>query len=154
KVDRIGLGIALDVGRLAFLQRFEVAELVQAENADVPEARVEHVAFVDKQLAADDLIAGGGVTAEIDAAHEELLAFIDRKRHIDGAVFRVRLKSGLADEIDESELAVKLAHVLNAFAQFGGGENVVLGHPEQGAHQGLWRPEEFYAREADGMQAI
>src|SRR5258707_9352483 len=86
QVDGIRLSVAFDVGRLPLLQGLEVAELVEAENADVPKARVEHVAFVDEQLAADHLVAGGVVAAEVDAPHEELLALVDGKRHVDGAV--------------------------------------------------------------------
>ncbi len=44
---------------------------------------VEHVAFIEQDLAADHLVARGGVAGEIDAAHEELLAFVGGDREID-----------------------------------------------------------------------
>ena len=46
-------------------------------------SRVEHVAFVEQHFAADDLVARGGVAGEIDAADEELLAFVGGQREID-----------------------------------------------------------------------
>ena len=86
---------------------------------------VEHVAFVEQEFAADHFVARGGVAREIDAADEELLAFVGRQRQIDLVGVRNRLEIGLGDEIDVAELAVKLAHVLDALAQLVGGEDVV-----------------------------
>ena len=82
-VHRVGLRVALDVGRFFLLQHFEVAELVEAQDAEIPELGVEHVAFVEQDLAADDLVARGGVAGEIDAADEELLAFVGGQGEID-----------------------------------------------------------------------
>ena len=36
-IDGVGLRVALDVGRLFLLQHFEVAELVQAQDAEIPQ---------------------------------------------------------------------------------------------------------------------
>ena len=92
--------------------------------------RVVNVAFVDQHLAADDFVAGGGVARKIDAAHEELLAFVDVQRQVDLVGVGHRLDVGLGHEIDVAELAVQLAQFLEALAQLGGGEHVALLHPE------------------------
>ena len=42
---------------------------------------------------------------------------------------------GLRHEIDVAELAVQLAQILEALAQFGGGEDVALLHLEHRPHQ-------------------
>jgi hypothetical protein len=78
-----GLRIALDVGGVFLLQHFEIAELVEPQNAVGPTARIEDVAFVQQDLAADDFVARGGVAREIDAPDEELLAFVGRQRQVD-----------------------------------------------------------------------
>ena len=44
---------------------------------------VVNVALVEQNLAADHFVARGGVAGEIDAAHEELLAFVGRQREVD-----------------------------------------------------------------------
>src|SRR5262249_52384531 len=82
-VDRIGSRVALDIRRFVLLQRFEIAELIQSEDRELPEARVEDIAFVDEQLASDNFIAGGRVAREIDTPNEELLAFVKCQCQID-----------------------------------------------------------------------
>ena len=82
-IHGVGLRIALDVGGFFLLQHFEIAELVQAQDAEVPQLGIEHVAFVEQDFAADDLVARGGVAGEIDAADEELLAFVGGQGEID-----------------------------------------------------------------------
>ena len=78
-IDGVGLGIPLDIGRFFGLQRFKIAELIQAQNAEFPQAIVEDLAFVDQQLTPDHFVARGGVAGEIDATDEELMPLIHRK---------------------------------------------------------------------------
>ncbi len=153
-VHGVGLGIALDVGRLFFLQRLEVAELVQAQDAEVPQPGVEQVAFVDQQLAANHFIASGRVAGEIDAADEELLALVDGQIEVHFVRAAHWLRIGLHDEIDVPEFAVQLAHILYAFAQLGGGERIARRHLEQRAHERLRRPEELHSGKRDIPQRV
>ena len=118
---------------------------------DVPKARVEHVAFVQQDLAADHLVARGGVAGEIDAAHEELLAFIGRQGEVD-LVAAGEIEGRLRHEIDESEFAVELAHLLQALAQLGCGEDIAFRHAEQAARQRFRRAEELHAHVVDLLQ--
>ena len=76
-VHRGILHVLLDLGVLFGLQRLEVLQLVQAQQAQLPQIAVVNLAFFQRQFAADDLVAGGGVALELDAANEELLAFIE-----------------------------------------------------------------------------
>ena len=136
------------------LQLLEVAELVQAQDAQLPKTVVVDVAFVEHDFAADDLVARGGVAREIDAADEELLAFVRGQRQIDLVRVGDEVEVRLGDEIDIAEFAVELAQVLEALAQFLGGEEVALAHTEQRAHQRFGRAEEFHAHEVDLVQAV
>ena len=122
EVDQALAGVArhhrVGLGTLG-LDRIEVAQLVEPQHADIPQAGVEHVALVQQQLAADDLVAGRVVAVEFDAAHEELLAFVDRQVQIDlgRVVVLAELEAGLGDEVDVAELAVQLLEVLHALAE-------------------------------------
>ena len=154
-IHGVGLRIALDVGGFFLLQHFEIAELVEAQDAVVPQLGVEHVAFIEQDFAADDLIARGGVAGEIDAADEELLAFVGGQREIDlVAAVSAGCEVGLGDEIDVAELAVELAHVLDALAQLVGGEDVARGHAEQRLHQHFGRAEQLHAGEVHVAQVV
>src|ERR1700733_4786004 len=73
-IDGIGLGIALDIGGFLSLQRFKVTQLIQAQDAQLPQPVIENLAFVDQQLATDHLIARRSVTGKIDAPNEKLMA--------------------------------------------------------------------------------
>jgi hypothetical protein len=93
-IDGVGLRIALQIGSVFLLQHFEIAELVEAQNAVVPHLAVEQSPFVDQDLAADDLVARGGVPGEVDAADEELLAFVGGERQVDLIGIGIRSNEG------------------------------------------------------------
>src|SRR6185312_14554178 len=116
-IDRV-VAIALQRVRLVFFQGFEIAELIETQDAEIPELRVIRIAFVEHQLAADDFIARRGIAGEIDAANEELLAFVDVHRDVDLIGIRNEFGFRLADVIDVSVLAVELGQVLHAITHF------------------------------------
>src|SRR5207237_10489030 len=99
--------ITLDICGLLLFQNFEISELIQAQDAVIPQLGVEHVALIEKNFAADYLIARGGVAREIDAADEELLAFIGGQGEIDLVATGLEFKIGLGDEIDITEIAIQ-----------------------------------------------
>jgi len=57
--------------------------LVEAEEAEFPQVVAEHVAFAQKQLAANHLIASSRVAAELDPADEELFLLVEGKDQVD-----------------------------------------------------------------------
>ena len=61
QVDGMVVVIRLHIDGGVFLQRLEISQLVQAQDAQPPQVRVKRVAFVNQQFAADHLVAGGGV---------------------------------------------------------------------------------------------
>ncbi len=77
EIDRAFFGVALDLDGFVFFDALEIVELVEAEDADFPGALVEKLAFIEKQFAADDFVASGGVAAEVDAADVILLFFVE-----------------------------------------------------------------------------
>ena len=79
----------MGLGVLIYLERIEVLQLVEAQQAVLPELRVVDRTFVEHQFAADDLVAGDGVALEFDARDEELLAFVDVDFHRDGFLLLV-----------------------------------------------------------------
>ena len=76
-VDRSGLVVALDFGGLVRFDFVEIIELVEAQDAQFPKALVEELTFINHQIAADDFVARGGVSAEIDAAHVILFLLVE-----------------------------------------------------------------------------
>src|SRR5581483_10995215 len=150
-VDGVGASVALDIGCLALFQHFEVAELVQAQDAEIPKAGVEHVAFIEQDLTADDFIARSRVAREIDAAHEKLFAFVSGQGQIDLVSAR-KIERRLRYEVNESEFAIELAHLLEPLAQLGRREDVALGHAEQAARQRFRRAEELHTHVVDLFQ--
>ena len=67
----------MSLGVLVDLERFEVFELIEAEQAVLPELGVIDLAFFQHEFAADDAVAGDGVALELNARDIEGLAFID-----------------------------------------------------------------------------
>src|SRR5712671_4983742 len=126
KVDCAFFLIAFDLDGLVFLDSIEVIELVQTQDADFPGALVEELALVQKKLAADDFVAGGGVADKIDAADVVLLFFVKSQSDVNAFGSIVDIKLGLGGEIDEAVLAIRFGVVLHGFADFGGGEDVAV----------------------------
>ena len=83
QVDRAVLIVDAGVGILFRIELFEVLELIQPQEAELPHLAVVGLAFFEGQFATDDLVARGGVAGEIDAAHEELLAFVGGEGEVD-----------------------------------------------------------------------
>src|SRR6266850_1634791 len=100
KVDRTLFLIAFDLDGLVFLNTIEVIELVQTQDADFPGALVEELALVQKKLAADDFVAGGGVADKIDAADVILLLFVKAQGGVNALRGVVDIKLGLGGEKD------------------------------------------------------
>ena len=96
----MGLRVLLD------FERLEVFELVEAEEAVLPQLRVVDLAFIEEQLAADYAIAGDGVALELDARDVELLAFVDVDLQGHGLLLLVVDGLGNGSEVDISELPV------------------------------------------------
>ena len=79
QIDRAVFFVEVAVGGVGIvrLELFEIAELVQAQQTEFPEARVIDLAFFEHDFAPDDLVARGGVALELDAPHIKLLAFVN-----------------------------------------------------------------------------
>ena len=75
-VDRAVLVFCLISESWSGFSWLEVLQLVQAQQAQLPQVAVVDLALFQRQFAADNLVAGGGVALELDAADVELLAFV------------------------------------------------------------------------------
>ena len=118
--------VALNLRGFVCFDLVEVVELIEAQDAELPEAFVEELAFIDHQLAANYFVAGGGVPAEVDAPDEILLLFVELQRQVDDFLIFVDFRVRLGSEIDESVFAVNFAVGLQGFADFFGREDVAL----------------------------
>src|SRR5258706_7774409 len=152
KVDRALFLIALDLDGLVFLDAVEVIELVQTEDTDFPGAFVEELALVEKKLAADDFVAGGGVADKIDAADVVLLFFVKAQSDVNALGGVVDIKLGFGGEVDEAVLAIRFGVILHGFADFGGGENVTFFERENGPEGVDLKREGFIGVGADDFQ--
>ena len=101
----VGLGVLID------LERLEVFELVQAQQAVLPKLGVVDLALVEQQFAADDPVAGDGVALELDTGDVELLAFVDIDIQRDGLLLFVVDRLGDGAEVDVAELPVGLLQI-------------------------------------------
>src|SRR5712675_1838491 len=132
EIDGAFFLIALNLNGLVFFDAIEIIELVQTQDADFPSALVEELALVEKKLAANDFVAGGGVADKIDAADVVLLFFVKSQSDVNALGSIVDIKLGLGGEIDEAVLAIRFGVVLHGFADFGGGEDVAVFKGEDG----------------------
>ncbi len=140
-------------GILVHLERIEVLELVQAEQALFPHIAVVNLALFEQQLAADDRVAGDSVAGEFDARNIEGLALIDvdvEKEHLLGFI---EARCRVCYKVDVAEGAVSLTEIVEAFANGGVVEVVAVLDGELGA-QGLHVPYVFIAGERDATQPI
>src|SRR5437667_7739681 len=108
---------------------------------------MENLAFVEQQLAADHFIAGSGISAEIDAADKELLAFIGGESQIYLVGIGNRIERRLRHEIDVAELAVELLQLVNALAQLGRRKDIAFLHLKNLLLQKVRGLEEFHPDE-------
>ena len=104
----------------------EIIELVEAQDTQFPGAFVEKLAFIDQQLAADDFVTGGGITAEVDAADVVLLLFVELQSQIDNFLVVVDVHGRFGGEVNEPVFAIGVLVILEGFAKFVGGEDVAL----------------------------
>ena len=119
------MGVLLDIGVFR-IEPLEKVQLVQAQDAELPQAGVEHHAFIQQQLPADDLVASFSIAEELDAVHEKLLVGLEVKGDIDDAGLVVNIGLGDDGGVDEAELAIEFAVVLQGFADQGDIEDVTL----------------------------
>ncbi len=80
QVDSARFGVLVRLGILIDLQRVEVVELVEAQEAQLPEVAVVNLAFFEEQFAADDEVAGDGVALELNPGDVEGLALFQYRR--------------------------------------------------------------------------
>ena len=114
-VHRPGFDVPLQL-RIFRLDRVEIAELVQTQDAQFPQPVVEHLPFVQQQFAADHFIARRRVSRELDAPHEKLLLLIEFHGEIHDFFRVVRFGHRLGHEIDVAILAIKLFVVIESLA--------------------------------------
>src|SRR6266404_1958003 len=125
-VNRAIFIVAFDLRSLVRFDLVEVVELIEAEDAHLPQSLVEELAFINRQFAANYFVAGGGVPAEVDAPDEILLLFVELQRQVDDFLIFVDFRVRLGSEIDESVFAVNFAVGFQGLANFFSGENVAL----------------------------
>ncbi len=155
EIDGAGLFVEVAFGGIGIvgLELVEIAELVQAQQAEFPVARVVDLAFFQRNFAADDFVAGGGVALELDAAHVELLAFVHVDCQIDDLLLVVELGVGDGSEVDVAGFAVGFAQVLQTLGDFFAAENFAVLHGEKAAQSGTVG-DGFVVLEGDGAEAV
>src|SRR6185437_6397941 len=153
QVYRACLLVQFAFGSLFRLQRFEIIELVKAEQAEFPQARVVNLAFFNGQFAADDLVAGGGIALEFDAANIKGLAFIHVDHQSNKLLVFINLGIGNGGEIDVAKLSISLAQIIQALAHVVGVKDIAIFHGEQAAQRGRI-PYRFVVLKGDGAEVI
>ena len=131
----------------------EVLQLVQAQQAQFPQVAVVNLALFQRQFAADDLVARGGVALELDAANVELLAFVQIDAQADEFLFVVGIGVGHRREVDVAQSGVGLAQSFQAFTDGLGIEDVAIFDLEQ-ATQRLGVLYRLVAGEGDLLQPV
>ena len=132
-----------------FFDRLEVPELIDALDAELQRLAVEDAVLEQPELAADDVVARGGVADEGDAVDEVLLALLQAHRHVDdrrlllGRFDRLRivglrrirhvprLQIRVAGELPVAAGAIELARHLHALPDLLLAVVVALVHFEQ-----------------------
>ena len=89
-VDQALFFVGAKIGVLIFVDRIEVAELVQARDGIFKVLLVVNVAFVDQHFAPQHVVAREGVAGEFQPSQRELFAFIDRDDKVRNPFVRLR----------------------------------------------------------------
>jgi hypothetical protein len=84
-VDDDAVGRRTGLGR--DLDRLEVAEILQSPLGAIDQGAVVGIAFDDVEFAPDDVVAGAGVAAQVDALDIGVRAFLDHEGHVDDSLF-------------------------------------------------------------------
>ena len=93
--------------------------MVDAQNAVVPESRIEDIPFVQQQLPPDHFVPGLGVAGELDAVDRKLFVLVEIERQVDEVALAVGVDVGVGGEVDISELAVNLGVVFHPLPHLG-----------------------------------
>ncbi len=153
QVDGAGFGILMGLGVLVDLEGLEVLQLVEAEQAVLPQLGVVDLAFFEQQLAADDAVAGDGVALKLNARDVEGLAFVDVDVERDRLLLVVVGEFGDGAEVDVAQLAIGLFQVVQALADQSGVEPVAILDGKGGA-QGFDVGDGLVAGEGDGAEPV
>ena len=145
-INRVCAGVAVQGVGFVLFEGLKVAQLIQPQDTGVPQRGVVNVAFVDQDFAANHFVARRGITGEIDAPNEELLALVHVDSQIDLVAIRHHVDLRLTDIVNVAELAVDLGQVLDTVAELFGRERVVGCHREE-ARQKLGGAEQLHAFE-------
>ncbi len=86
------------------------------QQAQLPQIAVVNLAFFQRQFAADNLVARRRIALEFDAPDEELLAFVEIDAQADDLLFVVGFGVRDRREIDVAESGIRLAQVVESFA--------------------------------------
>src|SRR5207244_3086526 len=148
-VDRVLLGLGIGLR----LQRLEILQLIQPQQAQFPEPAVVNATFFHGKFAADDLIARGGVAAELDAADEKWLAFVNVDVQRDEFLLLVDLGVRNRGEVDVAEFAVGFANIFQSLTNESGIENVAILHWKESA-QDLGVGNSLVVLEGDGLELV
>src|SRR5215203_1148356 len=134
----------LDVDPLAFFERLEVTELIEALDAVLQRFGIERRTFEQPHFTANHVVARGGVARKRQAVYEILLAFRHAHRDVDGGIGgsgdrpfsrRDRFEVGETRELEVTQTAVHLTRLDQAVA------NRLVGVPVAGLQLERWQDE-------------
>src|SRR5271156_324218 len=137
KVDESLFLIQLSIRNVGIfrLQLVEISQLIQAQQAQLPEPRIVDVAFLQRDLAPNHFIAGGGIALEFDAPDVELLAFIHVDIKEDLLLVLIEMSIGHRSEVDIALRAIGLAQIFQSLGYFIFAEDVAIFDGEEAAQR-------------------
>ena len=117
--------------RIVGFQDVKIPQLIQPQQAELPQTLIVLLALFQSDFAPDHLISRGGVSLKFYSANKELLALINI--NIQQHQFLVFIEAGVRNgsEVDVSELAVRFAEILQPFCDFLPAKNVAVFDREQ-----------------------
>src|SRR5271154_904662 len=119
--------------RIVGLELVEIAELVQAKQAQFPITRVVDLPFFERNFASDNSVPCSRVALELDATYLELLALVHINDQIHRLLLVVELGVRNRGEVDVAFSAVSFTQVLEALGNFFPAEDVPVFHREKAA---------------------
>ena len=139
--------------RIVGLELIEIAQLVQAENTELPQLLVVLLAFFQRDFAADDFIAGGCVALKLNTADEKLFSFVNINLEGNQFLFVVEVWSRNRRKVDISLCAVGFAQILQAFGNLLAAEDIAILDGKLGA-QSFGVAHRLVVLEGDLFQAV
>src|SRR4051812_28306335 len=121
-----------------FFDLVKKTKLVNPQKISPQPVRIEKCPFLQAKLAANHLVARGGVAVKADSPDVILLAGVDIQRESNGFLFFVKIERRIGKKVDVSGLAIKFFQIVKPLTKLAVTVKVARLEADNGFHQYLF----------------